>query len=193
LAQFATHGARVTDIDLSRGHLALAQENFKLRGLNGRFIHMDAERLPFPNESFDLVYTNGVIHHTPNTASLVSEIYRVLRPGGRVIAMVYAENSWHYWSQQVFKLGVSAGLLDEISIGEILSRHVEMGETGARPLVKVYTKARLRDLFRQFSDIVISQRQLTAGEVSFLRKESWVKIAGRFIGWNLILKASKPS
>ncbi len=191
LAQFARHGARVTDIDLSRGHLALAEENFRLRGLNASFIHMDAERLPFPEGAFDLVYTNGVIHHTPNTANLVSEIYRVLRPGGRAIAMVYAENSWHYWSQQVFHLGLSTGLLDETSVGESMSRHVEMGQTGARPLVKVYTKTRLRNLFRQFQDIAIVQRQLTGPEVPFIPGKVLLDIAGRIMGWNLIVKATK--
>jgi len=63
LAQFAKHGAIVTDVDLSAGHLTLAQENFRLRGLRGTFVHHDAETLPFPDASFDLVYSNGVIHH----------------------------------------------------------------------------------------------------------------------------------
>src|SRR5262245_28090592 len=70
LAQFARRGADVTDIDLSAGHLTLAQENFRLRGLHGRFIHHDAENLPFDDNSFDVVYSNGVIHHTPNTKLL---------------------------------------------------------------------------------------------------------------------------
>ena len=61
------HGARVTDVDLAAGHLQLAQENFRLRGLTGRFIHHDAETLPFDDASFDVVYSNGVLHHTPNT------------------------------------------------------------------------------------------------------------------------------
>ena len=83
LLQFAKHGARVTDVDLSSGHLELAKENFKLRGLDGRFVHHDAERLPFEDASFDVVYSNGVLHHTPNTRNVVQEIRRVLRPGGR--------------------------------------------------------------------------------------------------------------
>ena len=108
-----------------------------------------------------------------------------------MIAMVYAENSWHYWSQQVFNLGLSAGFLDDTSIGEIMSQHVEMGQTGARPLVKVYTKTRLRNLFRQFSNISIVQRQLTAPEVPFIPGKRLLELAGRFMGWNLIVKATK--
>src|SRR5207249_3754627 len=58
LAQFALNGARVTDVDLSAGHLALAEEHFRLRGLSGRFVHHDGETLPFDEGTFDLVYSN---------------------------------------------------------------------------------------------------------------------------------------
>jgi glycosyltransferase involved in cell wall biosynthesis/ubiquinone/menaquinone biosynthesis C-methylase UbiE len=192
LAQFAKHGARVTDIDLSAGHLALAQENFRLRGLTGRFIHHDAERLPFDDNSFDVVYSNGVIHHTPNTRLLVDEIYRVLRPGGRAIIMVYAENSLHYWGVQVGLLGIRQRLLDTASVGEIMSRSVEMTANDARPLVKVYTKRRLRQLFERFTDISIVQRQLTAPELPKMLRWVPLDLAGRVMGWNLIIKATKP-
>jgi glycosyltransferase involved in cell wall biosynthesis/ubiquinone/menaquinone biosynthesis C-methylase UbiE len=193
LAQFALNGADVTDIDLSAGHLERARENFSLRGLTGRFIHQDAEQLPFDDAAFDVVYSNGVIHHTPNTASLVGEIYRVLKPGGRVIVMVYAENSLHYWGQQVFRLGLLDGQLKRSSIGEILSGNVEMTANDARPLVKVYTKERLRRLFRKFNGIEICQRQLTPAEMPLLGKLLPVHVAQKFMGWNLILKANKPS
>lgn len=192
LAQFASHGAHITDVDLSAGHLNLARENFRLRGLPGQFIHQDAERLPFENNRFDVVYSNGVIHHTPNTRLLVEEIYRVLRPGGKAIIMVYAENSLHYWGQQVYRLGLRDGLLRERSIGEIMSGHVEMGETGAKPLVKVYTKRRLRNLFRDFVDVHVYQRQLTAPELPKVLRWCPVSFLERFVGWNLIIKARKP-
>ena len=193
LAQFAKNGARVTDIDLSAGHLALAQENFRLRGLEGRFIHHDAERLPFDDNSFDVVYSNGVIHHTPNTKGLVDEIYRVLRPGGRSIIMVYAENSLHYWGVQVGLLGLRNGMLETSSVGDIMSRSVEMTANDARPLVKVYTKRRLRQLFERFTDISIVQRQLTAPELPSFARWIPLDLAGKLVGWNLVLKASKPN
>lgn len=192
LAQFAAHGAVVTDVDLSAGHLQLAQENFRLRGLEGEFIHHDAETLPFPDSTFDVVYSNGVIHHTPNTAMVVREMFRVLKPGGKAIVMVYAENSLHYWLKLFYDLGVKGNKLSTCSMGEIMSETVEISENGARPLVKVYTPARLRRLFADFEDVHIVQRQLTPGErPRFLR---WVPAAlmGKAMGWNLVLKARKP-
>lgn len=192
LAQFALHGARVTDLDLSAGHLALAQENFQLRGLQGRFVHHDAERMPFDDSEFDVVYSNGVIHHTPNTRQVVEEMYRVLKPGGRAIIMVYAENSLHYWRNLVLELGLRQGLLLTHSIGDIMSRFVEITENNAKPLVKVYTKRRLRNLFRRFERISIVQRQMVAAEVPSVLSRLDLSTIGRLMGWNLILKAHKP-
>jgi ubiquinone/menaquinone biosynthesis C-methylase UbiE len=194
LAQFALHGAHVTDVDLSSGHLKLAKENFAVRGLEGRFILQDAESLVFENDTFDLVYSNGVLHHTPNTRQVVCEICRVLKPGGRVIVMVYAENSLHYWRNLVWSIGVKEGQLRKYSIGEIMSRTVERSDNAAaHPLVKVYTKERLRRLFDGFVEIEIVQRQMVADEVP--RVLTWVpreKLAN-LMGWNLIIKARKPN
>jgi ubiquinone/menaquinone biosynthesis C-methylase UbiE len=191
LAQFAAHGAAVTDLDLSAGHLCLAQENFQRRGLPGRFIHHDAESLPFEDESFDVVYSNGVLHHTPNTTAVIDEISRVLRPGGRAIVMVYAENSLHFWRQLVWQLGIKQGLLEQVSIGEIMSRSVERSANEARPLVKVYSTRRLRALFDGFTEVDVVQRQLVAEELP--RGLQWTRpLSERFVGWNLIAKATKP-
>jgi ubiquinone/menaquinone biosynthesis C-methylase UbiE len=191
LAQFARRGAHVTDLDLSAGHLVLAAENFRLRGLKGRFIHHDAETLPFPDASFDLVYSNGVIHHTPNTACVVREIFRVLKPGGRTIVMVYAESSLHYWRNLVLWIALQDNLLLSHSMGHILSGVVERTDNDARPLVKVYTKAAVKKLFREFSRVEILQRQMMPDELpSMLRR--FLPAIERTAGWNLIVKAKKP-
>jgi glycosyltransferase involved in cell wall biosynthesis/SAM-dependent methyltransferase len=190
LAQFASHGARVTDLDLSAGHLALAQEHFRLRGLAGTFIHHDGESLPFPDASFDVVYSNGVIHHTPGTAKAVREMLRVLRPGGRAIVMVYAEDSLYYWRNLVFRRGVQEHQLRAHSMADILSRSVEASGTDARPLVKVYTRARLRRLFDGFADVRIVQRQLRPPEIPRVLRPLRRAIEP-VAGWNLVLKARK--
>ena len=191
LAQFAKHGARVTDVDLSGGHLALAQENFRLRGLTGRFIHHDAETLPFDDNSFDVVYSNGVIHHTPHTNRIVREVYRVLRPGGRAIIMVYAESSLAYWRNLVLWVALREERLLTRSMGDVLSRSVERTDNDAQPLVKVYTRPAARHLFRDFTDISVVQRQMEAWELPRpLRR--YLTTVERVAGWNLIIKARKP-
>ncbi len=193
LAQFARHGALTTDVDLSAGHLEHAKRNFSLRGLRGEFRQGDAEALPFDDDTFDIVYSNGVIHHTPDTHRAVREMHRVLKPGGRAIVMVYAENSWHYWREQVLRLGIQSGMLAENSMGWVMSGSVERSRHGQRPLVKVYTRARVRELFREasFSRIRITQRQMVEGELPSALSWVPVRLAGRVMGWNLIVKARK--
>ena len=193
LSQFARHGARVTDLDLSAGHLALAQENFERRGLQGRFVHHDAESLPFADGSFDVVYSNGVLHHTPNTRHVVGEIRRVLKPGGMAIVMMYAEHSIHYWRELVSTLGLERDLLKNHSIGEIMSRYVEISQNDARPLVKVYTGARLRRLFDGFEDRAVYKRQLMASETPGAFRWLPIGVTERLMGWNVIVKARKSN
>jgi glycosyltransferase involved in cell wall biosynthesis/ubiquinone/menaquinone biosynthesis C-methylase UbiE len=191
LSQFARHGAHVTDLDLSAGHLALAQENFASRQLHGRFVHHDAERLPFDDNVFNLVYSNGVLHHTPNTRRVVEEIHRVLKPGGKAIVMMYAEHSLHYWRELVWRLGLERDMLKHYSMGEIMSRSVEISQNDARPLVKVYTAARLKRLFDGFEHRVVYKRQLMVNELPAWLNWMPLDRASRLMGWNVIIKAAK--
>ena len=200
LAQYAKSGASIVDFDLAVGHLRHAQENFKIRGLKGVFIQGDAEQMSLNDDTFDLVYSNGVLHHIPNMHRVVDEIYRVLKPGGLAIVMVYAENSKHYWENIVYAEGVKKGLLHQYSVGEIMSRVVEISadDNAAKPLVKVYTPARLKKMFSAFEHIQLFQCQMTAPELEGSRfvpkliKKMPINLAGKLMGWNLVIKARKP-
>src|SRR5437870_7128851 len=88
-AQFAKAGADYTGVDLTDAAVDLARKRFELFGLPGEFRVADAESLDFADESFDLVYSHGVLHHTPDIARAVREIHRVLKPEGRAIVMLY--------------------------------------------------------------------------------------------------------
>src|ERR1044072_4053619 len=94
-AQFARAGADYTGVDLTEAAIELARKRFELSGLPGKFQVADAENLDFADESFDLVYSHGVLHHTPDTARAVREIHRVLRPGGKAVVMLYHRNSYN--------------------------------------------------------------------------------------------------
>jgi ubiquinone/menaquinone biosynthesis C-methylase UbiE len=182
----------VTDIDRSAFHLARAQQNFELRGLSGTFVHSDAEALPFGDESFDLVYSVFEIHNSPNTVKIVDEIWRVLRPGGNVIAMVYAQRSLHYWLHLFWSVGVRQGLLERMSMGKLMSQEMERNGSGEQLRVKVYTRAQLRRLFRRFEDVEILQRQGTPEERGVGLRWVDANWLARFLGWDLVVKARKP-
>ena len=95
--RFARGGASYTGTDLTEAAIALARENFALRGLQGSFMTANAEALPFDDSSYDHVYCFGVIHHTPQPDAIVREIRRVLVPGGTVTVMLYNRSSINYY------------------------------------------------------------------------------------------------
>lgn len=93
---FARAGARYTGVDFSPTALELARRRFDAEGREGRFVQASIADLPFDDSSFDLVYSNGVIHHLPETERVVQELHRVLRPGGRALVMVYHRDSLNF-------------------------------------------------------------------------------------------------
>ena len=94
--RFARYGAHYTPVDLTNAAVSITQERFRLARLNGRFVQGDAENLPFADASFDLVYSHGVLHHTPDTPRTIREVHRVLAPGGRAVIMLYYRDSFNY-------------------------------------------------------------------------------------------------
>ena len=194
LLQFARGGSRVVGIDLTPRSIEISRRRFRVYGLDGEFAIGDAENLAFPDESFDVVYSFGVIHHTPDTQQAISEFHRVLRPGGRVIVMLYNRASLYYWTSLILRRGLIGGELFHSSAAEIMSRYVEYSESGAKPLVKAYTRSEARKLFRRFDDCRILVRQLTReefGPPGKLLPAPLVRRLGQHFGWNLVVTAVK--
>ncbi|NOZ10650.1 MAG: methyltransferase domain-containing protein, partial [Gammaproteobacteria bacterium] len=80
--QLAKRGLNVTGIDLTKIAIETAKKRFDRKGIVASFEVGDATNLKFENESFDYVYSFGVLHHTQNTEASIQEVYRVLRKGG---------------------------------------------------------------------------------------------------------------
>ena len=195
LLQFARGGAICTGIDITPRSIEITRHRFALYGLNGNFLLSDGERLPFPSESFDLVYSNGVLHHTPDTAGAISEIHRVLRTGGIAKVMLYHRNSLNYWVEIVLRRGLlRAEFLRGRSAEDIMSRVVEHSEHEATPLVKVYSRNEARSLFGMFRDVEIEVEQLLREELRFMSpliSQDLFRRLQKRIGWNLIITATK--
>jgi len=96
-AMFALNGAIYTGVDLTEAALDATRKHFNVLGLTGTFQKENAEQLSFPDHNFDIVYSHGVLHHTPNTQTAINEVYRVLKPGGQAIIMLYHKHSFNYY------------------------------------------------------------------------------------------------
>jgi len=195
LLQFARGGARCVGIDLTPRSVEITRHHFSLYGADGAFMIADGEQLPFASETFDVVYSNGVLHHTPDTTGAIREVHRVLRPGGIAKIMLYHRHSLNYWVEIVLRRGLLGGeFLRGRSAEEIMSRVIEFSDHDARPMVKVYSRKQARELFSQFREVAVEVEQLTREELRFLApvisEKSLSKLSAR-IGWNVVITAKK--
>jgi len=195
LLQFARGGAYCTGIDLTPRSIEITRHRFKLYGADASFMISDGEHLPFRSESFDVVYSNGVLHHTPDTAGAIREVHRVLRPDGVAKIMLYHRNSLNYWVEIVLRRGVlGLEFLGGRSAEEIMSRVIEFSDHEARPLVKVYSRKEVRELFKMFKDVRVEVEQLMRSELRILSplvSDSMFDRLCKSIGWNVIVTAKK--
>jgi len=200
-AQFARAGANYTGVDLTDAAVELARRRFDLFKLPGEFRTADAEALDFADESFDIIYSHGVLHHTPDMPRALKEIHRVLRPGGRAVVMIYHRDSYNYRIniRLLRRLGAhllrsGAGLklahrltgepLDSLrehaarlkaDAGDYLrpDQFLSRQTDGAgNPLTRVYTREEARALFKDFARVEV--------RAHFLNKR-WLPLVGNFL------------
>ena len=186
LFQFARGGAIVTGVDLTPRSVELAKRRFSLHGVPANFFVADAENLPFPDNSFDVVYSFGVLHHTPNTAKAIQEACRVLRPGGRIILMLYHRQSLHVW------LGVPYHWLRSKLRGGSADDWIRVYDGKDNPLGKAYSRSSIRTMMSQFSDLSLRAcdpiRRNVPGFVNTINQT----LFARWFGFWMIAKGTKP-
>lgn len=94
--QLISRGAEYYGINVDEGSCKLTRQALELFGVPGRLEPMSATAMGFADATFDAVYTFGVLHHIPDVDKAISEIHRVLRPGGKLLFMVYNRSSINY-------------------------------------------------------------------------------------------------
>lgn len=154
--QFAEAGARLTGVDLTERAVAHTQQRLAAFGLRSNLRTADAENLPFGDESFDLVYSWGVLHHSPNTPKAIDEVWRVLRPGGTAKIMVYHTRSivgYMLWIRYALLRGRPGR-----SLADVYAEHLES------PGTKAYSIDEARRLLGKFSEVHI-ETVLTHGDL----------------------------
>jgi SAM-dependent methyltransferase len=162
LLQFAKHGAVATGIDITPEHLRLARER---AGNLAQVLPGDGANIPFPDGSFDYVYSHGVLHHLDQPRRMVDEIFRVLRPGGRFNVHVYAQ--WSYWPPLLLlRHGWNWKLWIENSREPV---HIDLYD--GRKLRRLFTPARI---------------SIAKFEFKYMRSLE------RWLGWFLVARGEKP-
>ena len=143
-------------VDLTPRSVDHTKKRLQIYGLESDIRVADAEELPFPDESFDLVYSWGVLHHSPNTAKAVNEVFRILRPGGIARIMIY-----HKYSLTGYMLWARYGLANGLpfrSLEDIYCHHLES------PGTKAFSIEDAEIMFSEFSRVAI-RVQLSFGDL----------------------------
>ena len=198
LLQFAKNDSKVSGIDLAPRAVELTRERFRLAGLEADLRQASFTEIPFDAGSFDVVYSFGVLHHSAETQQGIDEIFRVLKPGGRIIVMLY-HKGFKYYVRKLFLYGVLKGELLRSSVQEIINRHSE--DFGESPLTKVYTRREARRMFERFDDLSLKSyrlddylpfrgRHISPSRI-FLPAAAY-RALENLLGWNLVIKGNKP-
>lgn len=150
----ASHAKSFTGIDLTEYAVRSTTNRMHLFGItNATIRQMDAERLELPDNSVDFVWSWGVIHCSSDTARVLREIHRVLKPGGRSVTMVYHRGFWQYY--------VLTGLIYGIILGDLfrtrsLAKSLQRRSDGG--LARHYTQDEWRDLVERSGLRVLETR-----------------------------------
>ena len=183
LLRFARGGAKVTGIDLSKTAIDLACKNFAQSEQNADLRVMNGECIQFADNTFDVVYAHGVLQYTSDSAKMIDEIHRVLRPGGAAILMVYNKHSW-------------LNLMRNVT-------NIPLEHEGA-PVLKKFSVSELKHLLHPFQDYrIIAERfpvktKLHSGWKAYLYNNVFIRVFNlmpkrwiRPFGWHLIAFAIK--
>jgi len=182
---FARAGADYTGVELSQSSMELAKKRFEVFGLKGRFFLGNGEELSrvIPEgETFDLIYSFGVIHHTPDPAQVIREIRKLMHPGSELRVMLYAKTSWKH-------IMIEAGFdQPEAQYG--------------CPIAYTYTHDEVRDLFEGLDVFSIEQDHIFPYVVEkYVKYEyeklPWIeampadvfRVMEQKLGWHTLIKA----
>lgn len=198
-SRFAAKGALATGVDLSEKSLGLTKKRLEIFNLKGNLCLADSENLPFKNNVFDLVFSWGVLHHTPNTQKAIDEAYRCLKQNETVIVMLY--NKWSLINFYYFIIRIKMRLIplfglkkrrailapiEKLSDNELLAA---LTDGIGNPLSKVYSRKQARKLFSKFKNIEIQAYESKgSGYTKILNS---FKILEKYFGWFMVIRAQK--
>ncbi len=177
LLQLAQLGYQCYGIDLADNHITLARQLFRLHNTSATIQKDNAEQLEFPDEYFDAVYSFGVIHHTQNPQNAIRELWRVMKPEGRGIVMLYHKYSLNNLMHTVFRIPY-----------ENVRGHNPVAKDAH--FVYRYSRQEVTKMFAEFRDVHVKTAYLFGagwGTVYNWIPRCIYRFFSSFFGWHLLV------
>jgi 2-polyprenyl-3-methyl-5-hydroxy-6-metoxy-1,4-benzoquinol methylase len=202
MINFAKQNAQVTAVDLSDKSLELAKQRVEVYGLENQvtFYQANAEELTrsVPVEPYDLIYSFGVIHHTPHPERVIEQIRNYTKPGSTIKIMVYYRFSW-----KVLWILLTYGKGQFWRINELVARYSEAQE--GCPVTYVYSKKEARQLLEGFEIVNMQVEHIFPYYIPDYKQYKYTKVwyfrwmpqplfrwLERHFGWHLCITAQTP-
>jgi len=198
---WARNGARITACDLNPVAVAQTSQRFRVFDIRGRVLQADGGNLPFATARFDYAYSWGVLHHSPDLATSLSELVRVVRPGGGFGVMLYNRHSLRYLYLVKYVEGVLHGESRFLDSLELASRYSDGATEEGNPHTWPVTSGEMKELFQKFGQRVEVETfgdkelrntlKLMMPAAWRLIPESVIRAWARRIGWSLWITGKK--
>jgi ubiquinone/menaquinone biosynthesis C-methylase UbiE/uncharacterized protein YbaR (Trm112 family) len=190
-ATFGYYGAHYIGLDHSENAARYSLRHLRGVGGDGFTVQGNAETLPIRDNSIDVVYSNGVLHHTPNFLTAMDEAWRVLKPGGIAIIALYATYSTQFCVLRL--LGILRGNLGRKAMERWMGEASEGDWRTAHrlnPWTETFSEAQLRKVTRKYNVRGLSFRKHGTPLVEIPRIGAWL---GRFALVRRIDQALEPA
>lgn len=173
--RMAQQGLRVTALDLTVVGAATAERRARKNNYDATYLCANAEHLPFPDSTFDYVYSFGVMHHAPDTQRCIDETYRALRPGGEALIMLYHRRSLNEWAHWLLRVPFEER--DELC-----------------PVVRRFTTPEVRAMFARFAKVEVHADFVFGegyGPLFRWMPRALYRLLSRWVGWHLMIRATR--
>ncbi len=198
---FARHGARLDVVELSSESLAVTRKRFEVYGQEANLFQGNAEELDNivpPGKTYDLIFSFGVIHHTPHPERVVAAVRRHLKPNGEFRLMLYTRYSW-----KVLWMYLRYGWREMGNLSGLVAKYSE-AQTGC-PITYVYSFRQVGELMRDFDILHVSKAHIFPYRIRdyveyryikvwYFRwlPDSWFAWLERRLGWHTLIVARLP-
>jgi SAM-dependent methyltransferase len=196
----APHSKSYTGVDYALNPVHMTNDRMRMIGTAGKAKAQqgDARNLDFPDASFDTVISIGCLHHTGDTEKSVDEVYRVLRPGGTALIMLYNRRSFRRLIANPYKFFISKKRRTFSTYEDYVKGAYDANKDGkAAPIVDFFSRGEIRRLFRKFKTLKIDKHNFDNYQFKFLGKEvywpreKFLNNVARILGLDLYIRAKK--